>query len=148
MTAAVQQDESGTDLRLAVAEEIRSWLGRRRISGAALARRLGKSQTWVARRLDGRQAFDVDDLQLVAGILQVPVVTFFSSSASAATGATTRELLPPSRPGRPALFLVSDSPSRYPDVAGSYGSSPQRRGNVNGTDVARAAGTVNDAHSA
>jgi len=76
MTAAApitHDDDSGTTLRQYVADEVRAWLGRRRISGAQLAREMGKSQTFVARRLDGRQAFDVDDLELVARVLRISV---------------------------------------------------------------------------
>jgi hypothetical protein len=62
-----------TPMRVLVATEVRAWLGRRRMSGAELARRMGKSQTWIARRLDGRQAFDVDDLEHVAHVLGVQV---------------------------------------------------------------------------
>lgn len=75
MTAATRDlDEADEPLRMRVADEVRAWLGRRRMSGAQLAREMGKSQTFVARRLDGRQAFDIDDLEQVARILHVRVV--------------------------------------------------------------------------
>lgn len=70
---AVQAEATTTPMRVLVATEVRAWLGRRRMSGAELARRMGKSQTWIARRLDGRQAFDVDDLDHVANVLDVQV---------------------------------------------------------------------------
>lgn len=72
-----QPDESaGPTLREHVAEEVRAWMARRRISGAQLARDLGRSQTFVQKRLDGRQSFDMDDLEAVARILDVPARTF------------------------------------------------------------------------
>ena len=70
MTAALSGD-AGPSLRDRVAEEVRATLGRRRMSGAELARQLGRSQTFVQKRLDGRQAFDVDDIEAVARILGV-----------------------------------------------------------------------------
>lgn len=73
---AVQAEPTTTPMRVLVATEVRAWLGRRRISGAELARQMGKSQTWVARRLDGRQAFDVDDLEQVASVLNLHVSDF------------------------------------------------------------------------
>ena len=76
---AIQVEPAATTMRDLVATEVRAWLGRRRISGAELARQMGKSQTWVARRLDGRQAFDVDDLEQVAAVLNLHVSDFFQS---------------------------------------------------------------------
>lgn len=67
------------ELRTRVAEEVRVWLARRRMSGAQLAREMGRSQTFVAKRLDGRQAFDMDDLEIVARILEVPATSFLAS---------------------------------------------------------------------
>lgn len=70
---ALPVEPTPTPMRVRVAAEVRAWLGRRRMSGSELARQMGKSQTWVARRLDGRQAFDVDDLAHVATVLNVQV---------------------------------------------------------------------------
>lgn len=75
----------GATLRKAVAEEVRVWLARRRISGAELARRLGRSQTFVAKRLDGRQAFDVDDLEMIAVVLGVNPRELLAGLVAAAT---------------------------------------------------------------
>lgn len=68
-------------LRDQVAEEVRVWLARRKMSGAELARRLGRSQTFIAKRLDGRQAFDVDDLEQVGHILGVSAADLISRSS-------------------------------------------------------------------
>lgn len=68
-------------LRDQVAEEVRVWLARRKMSGAELARRLGRSQTFIAKRLDGRQAFDVDDLEQVGQILGVSAADLISRSS-------------------------------------------------------------------
>jgi transcriptional regulator with XRE-family HTH domain len=55
------------------AEEIRALLGRRRMSGRELARRLGASPSWVNFRLTGSQPISLDDLQRFADVLDVPV---------------------------------------------------------------------------
>lgn len=73
--------ESTGQLRDQVAEEVRVWLARRKMSGAELARRLGRSQTFIAKRLDGRQAFDVDDLEQVGHILGVSAADLISRSS-------------------------------------------------------------------
>jgi len=62
-----------TPLREVVASELRAILARKRISAAELARRVGWSQSYMARRVDGRAAMDVDDLEAVAKALDVPV---------------------------------------------------------------------------
>lgn len=79
MTAATADDDSEATLRTQVAEEVRVWLARRRMSGAELARRLGRSQTFIAKRLDGRQAMDLDDLQMIAAELHIPVTALFQA---------------------------------------------------------------------
>lgn len=56
-----------------VAEEIRALMGRRRVSQAQLARRIGKTEMWVSLRLRGKQPIDLNDLELVADALQATV---------------------------------------------------------------------------
>lgn len=69
-----------------VATEVRAYLGRRRISARQAAFKLGWSQTYISHRLNGRRPFDLDDLELLADLLDVQVVDFFAgpvlSSAS------------------------------------------------------------------
>lgn len=52
-------------------------LARRRISGRGAARELGWDPNYIARRLDGRTAFNVNDLVALAALLDVPVTAFF-----------------------------------------------------------------------
>ncbi len=54
-------------------------LARRRVTATELARKLGKSQTWIWRRLQGEVAFDLNDLEAIADAL----------------GVTPTDLLPP-----------------------------------------------------
>jgi transcriptional regulator with XRE-family HTH domain len=55
------------------AEEIRSMLGRKRVSGSELARRLGVSHTWVSYRLTGSQEIGLNDIYRIAEALDVDV---------------------------------------------------------------------------
>lgn len=55
----------------AVAAEVRAAAARRRISGSELARRLGKTQSWVSRRMVGDIPLGLDDLEGFAEALGV-----------------------------------------------------------------------------
>lgn len=69
-------------LREQVAEEVRALMARRRISGVQIAKRIGRSQTYIWRRLSGETAFDLDDLQALAVVLDVEVIDLFGYSKS------------------------------------------------------------------
>lgn len=56
-----------------VAANIRAELARKGISQAELAASLNKSQPTVSRRLLGRVPFSVDELDIIAAILDVPM---------------------------------------------------------------------------
>jgi transcriptional regulator with XRE-family HTH domain len=64
---------SDDQLSRAVAAEIRRLLDERGISGRELARRTGIPSRTVAHKLADRTPFDVDDLQSIAGVLEVDV---------------------------------------------------------------------------
>ena len=68
-------NEGSTQKRLgpAVAEEVRALLARRRISGVQFAKQIGKSQPYFSRRLNGDVAFDLDDLEAIAKVLDIDV---------------------------------------------------------------------------
>ncbi len=68
-------------LRDLVATEVRSVLARQRVSGSRLAAALGTSQPWVARRLNGEVAFDLDDLQRIAVALKVRLCDLIPADA-------------------------------------------------------------------
>ena len=61
-------------LRETTAEEIRTVLARRRMSGVHLAQLIGRSQSYVSRRLTGETPFDLDDVERIADALEVEVV--------------------------------------------------------------------------
>jgi transcriptional regulator with XRE-family HTH domain len=54
-----------------VAEEVRAYMGRKRMSQAQLARGVGKTEMWVSLRLRGRQAIDLNDLMAIADVLGI-----------------------------------------------------------------------------
>ena len=56
-----------------VSARLRELLAARGISEVELARRMGFTQSYVSRRMRGEVAWDVDDLNRIAGHLGVPV---------------------------------------------------------------------------
>lgn len=74
--------------RLTVAEEVRVWLARRRMSGVKLAELIGRSQVYVSRRLRGEVPFDTDDMARVAAALNVEVVDLIPPRGSKLSGKT------------------------------------------------------------
>lgn len=62
------------DMTGLVAEEIRAMLGRRRMSGRELARKLDVSPSWVSYRLTGTQEIGLNDLARIADALGVGIV--------------------------------------------------------------------------
>lgn len=68
--------------RLAVAEEILSLMGRRRVSQTKLAEALTAmgvkmTQPMLSKRLDGKHAFDIDELLAIAAYFDVEVTALF-----------------------------------------------------------------------
>src|SRR5580693_7898809 len=60
-----------------IAAEVRAQLARQRRSGRSVALQLGWSSVYMSRRLTGAVPFNVTDLAAIAGVLDVPVITFF-----------------------------------------------------------------------
>ena len=66
----------------AVAAEIRAELARRRLSARRAAARLGWTQAYLSRRLNGDVPFDVEDIEALAELLGVPPQRFFRRNSS------------------------------------------------------------------
>jgi len=64
---------SARSLREQTSEEIRALLARRKMNASDLARTIGATQPYVSRRLTGAVAFDLDDLEKIARVLEVAV---------------------------------------------------------------------------
>lgn len=63
-----------------VAAEIRAELGRQRLSQAELARRLGKTEMYMSRRLADGSSLDLGDLLAIADVLGCHVETLLPSA--------------------------------------------------------------------
>lgn len=81
-------------LRQRTAEEIRVLLARKRMSAAELARRTGLKQSTLARRMTGEIPFDLDDLEVIAGALEVDVTELLPRAVTAQTSSVTNVRLP------------------------------------------------------
>lgn len=92
---------------------------RKRITGAVLAERIGRSAAYMSRRLTGETALDLDDLFRIADVLGVRVVDLLPRDQR--DGVTPREprvrrdvmsLLPPAAPSSPYSGLHAPLPDK------------------------------------
>lgn len=74
-----------------VAEEIRALKARRNDTQEALAAHLGRSQSYVSRRLTGEYPFDLDDLELIAARYDVPITDLFPRTNHQESSRTNRQ---------------------------------------------------------
>jgi len=65
------------DVTARVAEEIRALMGRRKVTGAQMAKALGVSAAWVSYRINGSVSPSVNDMDRIAAVLGVTVVDLF-----------------------------------------------------------------------
>lgn len=116
---------TGVPLSERVAEEIRAWMGRRRVTGARMARALGVSPAWVSYRLTGVQPIDLNDLEQIAEVLDVSVVDLLTPAARPVTHAypSSRRSMQPVA-GR---SQVSDTAGRRHPIAPPGRPSTDRR---------------------
>lgn len=122
---SIDVTESGTPLTERVAEEIRGWMGRRRLSQAALARQLGVSKMWVSYRLSGTQPIDLNDLDRIARALGVAVADLLPPDVRRAsdnrasydpTPGRPRDTRPKGRPGADRHHAIPTRPERHRPV--------------------------------
>lgn len=120
-----------TTLTERVAEEIRALMGRRRTTGAALARKLGRSEAWISYRLSGKQTIDLHDLEAIAGALGVaPVDLLPRGDREAGTSTQWKTAL-----ADQGMRGTADRPTdNRPSDRGSAG---HRSGPPNGSSVVR-----------
>lgn len=71
------------DANQATAEQLRATLARRKITGAQLAKMLDTNPMWVQRRMRGDVPITVNDLERIAGALDVPLADLLPEQASA-----------------------------------------------------------------
>jgi transcriptional regulator with XRE-family HTH domain len=65
-------------LQQTVIAEIRANLGRRGLSARQAAFKLGWTEYYMSRRMTGKLSFTLDDLEALAGVLDVEVSDFFA----------------------------------------------------------------------
>lgn len=70
-------------LRSRLGAEIRSRMARYNISQTALASAMGLSQSQISKRLRGAIAFNTDELEQVANVLQTTVVSLLTGTETA-----------------------------------------------------------------
>ena len=64
---------SAGEMSRIVSMEVRAWMARRNLTQADLATALGISRQAVSLKLGGKTAWSVDDVAVVARVLEVPV---------------------------------------------------------------------------
>lgn len=103
-------------LTAGVAEEVRSLMGRRKVTGAQLAKRLGVSAAWVSYRINGLVPPNTDDLERIADALGVEVMDLIPRDRRRVTVTSLNLPLtrPPNRPigGRPVNYSAASGPGR------------------------------------
>lgn len=82
MTTAIEGDSNAGWFTLAVAEELRAQMARKRVTGRELARRMHVSAQWISQRTKGVVALSTDDIERICQCLEI-------SPAQLMTGAFT-----------------------------------------------------------
>lgn len=103
-----------------VAAEVRAELGRRDMSWAELARRLGVSEGWTSRRLrvQGAIPFAMDDLDRIAEVLGIEPVELIPSGGDARVRNISRYVEAAERHATANERTAGHRPPSRPDVAG------------------------------
>jgi transcriptional regulator with XRE-family HTH domain len=104
-------NERAPTLSERAAEEIRAVMGRRRITGAALARQLSVSDAWISYRLNGKQPIDLNDLERIASILGVHPVELLGLRRGLAREDTVRYQHPADEAAPSGQLVAAGSPS-------------------------------------
>lgn len=96
-------------------------LARRNISAAELARRTGLKQPYISRRMAGEVAFDLDDLERIAEVLDVEVADLLprpnEGHVVVAGGTPRRKITTPTarKPSVTDRTRPTGHPDRVPD---------------------------------
>lgn len=120
-------------LSVQVATEIKVALARRDMSRSELARRLGVSAMWVSDRLRGQTPIGLDDLERIAGVLEVKPVELLPLSERG--GPQTTRLYSPMAE-RPMSPRPSRGPVGAPHNTHPTGGQGVRRSRRLGTPAA------------
>lgn len=69
--------ETPSNATSSVAAEVRAWIGRRGLAQKDICERTGITPSSLSRKLKAKQPFNIDELDRVAGALDVPISAFF-----------------------------------------------------------------------
>lgn len=127
-------ERSVARLREVVAEEVRALLGRRNMKHIELARRIGRSHTYVGRRLSGETAFDVDDLEQIASVLGVSAESLVRRDGGLPASSPGRQPVDPLAPR--IVRTVGEPNNRHKPVKPGPVHSPLRAQRAPGRPVA------------
>lgn len=75
----VRSTTMSTSLQEKISDEVRAWLARRRLSASKAAAALHWNEMYMSRRLNNKTAFDLNDLEALAHLLEIPVTVFFEN---------------------------------------------------------------------
>ena len=64
-------------------ENVRAEMARRGVTQTTLARKIGLSQAAVSARIKGKTPFDINELCLIASVLNVPLTALLPTEAAA-----------------------------------------------------------------
>lgn len=67
----------------AISGEIRSVMARKQVSGAQLATRVGRSQSYISKRLRGEAAFSANDVEDICRVLEGDLLTLLTAAVRA-----------------------------------------------------------------
>lgn len=73
-------DEQSTTTTEGVNAEIRAHMARRRVRQSDLADALGIHQSSVSERMTGKVSWNIDELDRIAGFLDLPITALFPAS--------------------------------------------------------------------
>lgn len=69
-------------MNTSIAEELRAFLARRRISGRQLAAMLGWAPQYLSRRMTGQIPFTMGELYLISQVLDIPLQSLLPAEMS------------------------------------------------------------------
>lgn len=87
-------------------------LGRKRISGRELSRKLGVSQAWVSYRLTGHQEIGLNDLERIAAALEVDITELLPTSVHSPSGLSVAHSQEPT--GQPRRIIGAGCLTKRP----------------------------------
>ena len=70
------------DINTYAADVLRREAASKRIPGTAMARKSGKTQSWVSNHMAGKVPMDPQDREVLATLLDIPIMTFIPNRPS------------------------------------------------------------------